>query len=145
MTASSRSGGAVTARGRLRVITWPGTPTTTELGGTVLTTTAFAPIPTVVTDRDGTEDLCAGSDRHTVADGRMALPLVQARAAQCDPLVESDLDAHFGGLTDDHSSRMVDEQSFPRAAPGWMSTPVKKRVTADAIRATSFRSWRHNQ
>jgi len=32
------------SRGRLREITWPGTPTTTELGGTALTTTAFAPI-----------------------------------------------------------------------------------------------------
>ncbi len=44
MSTSSRSGGAVTGRGRLREITWPGTPTTTELGGTALTTTAFAPI-----------------------------------------------------------------------------------------------------
>src|SRR5271165_5424235 len=40
MMASSRSGGAVTGRGRLREMTWPGTPTTTELGGTSLTTTA---------------------------------------------------------------------------------------------------------
>ena len=43
MSVSSRSGGAVTGRGRLRAMTWPGTPTTTELDGTDFTTTALAP------------------------------------------------------------------------------------------------------
>jgi hypothetical protein len=40
----SRSAGALAARACLRMITWPGTPTTTESGGTGLTTTALAPI-----------------------------------------------------------------------------------------------------
>ena len=42
--ASSLRGRAVAARGWLRAMTCPGTPTTTEPGGTGLTTTALAPI-----------------------------------------------------------------------------------------------------
>ena len=55
ITMWSRSGGDVAMRCCLCWMTWPGTPTTTESGGTGLTTTALAPVrlswPTVIGPR----------------------------------------------------------------------------------------------
>ena len=52
MKADSRSGRSLARCGRLRAMIWPGTPTTTELGGTDLTTTALAPMRLSSPDRD---------------------------------------------------------------------------------------------
>jgi hypothetical protein len=65
-------------------MTCPGTPTTTELDGTGLTTTALAPIRAVVTDFDRAEDLGSGADGHPVADGGVAFSGIRAAAAEGD-------------------------------------------------------------
>ena len=54
-------------RGRLRAMTWPGTPTTTESGGTSRTTTALAPMRLPRADGDRPEHLGAGADGDPVA------------------------------------------------------------------------------
>ena len=90
------------ARGCLRWMIWPGTPTTTESGGTGLTTTALAPIrlswPIVI----GPEHLGPGPDRHPVAHRRVPLAALQAGAAERDTVVDGHVGADLGGLADDH-------------------------------------------
>ncbi len=95
----------------LRATTWPGTPTTTELAGTGLTTTALRADAAARADLDGAEDLGAGADDDVITDGGMALAFGQAGAAERDAVVEGDVVADFGGLADDHAHAVIDEET----------------------------------
>src|SRR5216684_9189162 len=64
----------------------------------------------VMTDRDRAEHLGAGPDGHPVAHGRMSLAALQPVTAESDAMVERHVGADLGGLPDDHSGAMVDEQ-----------------------------------
>ena len=96
-----------------RLMTCPGTPMTTELDGTSLTTTALAPIRLSSPILIGAEDLGPGADDHAVADGGVAFPGIRAAAAERDAVEDRDVLAHLGGFSDHHAGRVVDEQ--PRA------------------------------
>ena len=121
-------------RGRLRAMTCPGTPTTTESGGTSRTTTALAPMRLPEPIVTGPEHLGAGADRHPVTDGRVALARLQAGASQGHTLVDGDVDTDFRGLTDDHAEGVVDEETRADDGAGWMSTEVQARTTVDRTR-----------
>ncbi len=60
-------------------------------------------------------------------------------------MVNGDVVADLGSLADHHTGRVVDEQPVPRMAPGWMSTPVRIRVTSPSVRAATFAPRPHNQ
>ena len=62
-------------------------------------------------DGDGPQHLRAGADHHPVADGGVALALHQFGAAERHTVVEHDVIADLGGLTDDHTHAMVDKES----------------------------------
>ena len=126
-------------------MTCPGTPTTTELDGTGLTTTALAPIRLSSPILIGAEDLGSGADGHAVADGGMAFPGIGAAAAEGDAVVHRDVVAHLRGFSDHHAGRVVDEQAGAEDAPGWMSTPVRMRVSSANVRAANLAPRFHSQ
>ena len=66
----------------------------------------------VVTDRDGTEHLRPGADRDPIANGRMTLHRVKARATKGDSLVDGHIVAYFSCLTDHHATSMIDEHTL---------------------------------
>ena len=98
-------------------MTWPGTPTTTESGGTRLDHDGVGADAAVVADRDRPEDLRAGADRHAVADRRVALAALEAGAAERHALVDRDVGADLGGLADHHAGRVVDEEPGADLSP----------------------------
>src|SRR5579872_3495797 len=69
------------------------------------------------TDGDRSENDGAGSDHHAVFERRMALAALQARAAERHALIERAVAADFGGLSDDDTRSVVDEQSRAEFSP----------------------------
>src|SRR5713101_7196448 len=86
----------------------------------------------VMTDRDRAEHLGAGPDGHPVAHGRMSLAALQPVTAESDAMVERHVGADLGGLPDDHSGAMVDEQ--PRTEDRAGSTATSR---TDGLRSLS--------
>lgn len=96
--------------GWLWPMTCPGTPTTTALGGTGLTTTALAPIRLSSPILIGPRTL-APADDHAVTDGGMAFPANHATAAESDAVIDRDVVADLRGFSDHHAGRVVDEHA----------------------------------
>src|SRR3954453_4953200 len=72
----------------------------------------------VVADPDRAEHPRAGSDRDAVADGRVALDPGHRPATQGNPVVQHDVVADLGGLTDDHAHAVVHEEPATDAGTG---------------------------
>ena len=68
------------------------------------------------------QHLGAGTDHHTVLQGRMALALVPAGAAQGDTVVERHVIADFRGFADHHAHAVIDKEA---------STDLGTRVDLD--------------
>ena len=62
---------------------------------------------------DVAQYLGTGSDGDVVAQGGVALAALVSRAAECDALVQHAIIADDGGLPDDDSHGVVDEQATP--------------------------------
>jgi hypothetical protein len=87
----SKSGGASAALGLLRTTTCPGIPTTTEFEGTVLTTTAFAPmrlpVPIVIAPK-----IFAPAPTTTLSSRvGCRFPLCKRRSPQRHPVVQGNV------------------------------------------------------
>ena len=66
---------------------------------------------------DRPQHLRAGAHHHVVAQGRVALALVQAGAAQGDTLVDKAVIAYHGGLSDNDPHAMIDDETPPQGCP----------------------------
>ena len=64
----------------------------------------------VVADAQWPQHLCARTDGDTVADGGVALALVEGAPTECHPVVDHHVVADLGGLPDDHAHAVVDEE-----------------------------------
>ena len=65
----------------------------------------------IISNFDGSQDLGAGAHHHIVAQGRVALALHDASAAQGHALIDQTVVADLGGGADDDAGAMVDDQS----------------------------------
>src|SRR5581483_9257689 len=74
--------------------------------------------PAVSADRDGSEHRRAEADHDVVLDGRVALPLGEARAAEAHALVDEDVVSDLGGLPHDDAHAVVDEDAPSDARAG---------------------------
>ena len=75
----------IALRGRLRAMTCPGTPTTTESGGTSRTTTALAPIRLLLPTVTGPSTLAPAPMVDPVPHGRVALAGLECRCPPGSP------------------------------------------------------------
>ena len=89
---------------------WPGLPTTVRVRRDVGDHDRVRADLGAVADPDRAEQLGARADRHVVFDRRVALPALEAGAAQRDPLVDGHAGADLGGLADHHARAVVDEE-----------------------------------
>ncbi len=67
----------------------------------------------VVAHPERPQDFGARPHQHVVAEGRVALAVVLARAAERHALVQGAVVADFGRFADDHAHAVVDEQPLP--------------------------------
>ena len=95
---------------------WPGLPTTVESGRDILDDDGVCADLRAVADRDRSQQLRPGADRHVVAQGRVALAGLQARAPERHALIEGHAVADLCRLADHDSRAVVDEEL--RADPG---------------------------
>src|SRR5580698_5819531 len=65
----------------------------------------------VVADLNTAENLSARSDNHVIADGRMALAVLVARATERDALIAKHVVADLGGFADHYSHAVIDEKA----------------------------------
>ena len=112
MKADSRSGRSLARCGRLRAMIWPGTPTTTELGGTDFTTTALAPMrlssPIVIAP----STLAPAPIVTRLPDARVTLHPLEARATEGDTLINGHVVTDLGRLADHNAAGVVDEHAL---------------------------------
>src|SRR5690606_18473084 len=80
----------------------------------------------VVADFEGSEHLGARRDDHVVADGRVPLAPLLARAAQHDTLIEGDVLSYLGGFADDDPHAVVDKTAGPDLGAGMDFNPRQK-------------------
>src|SRR5262247_1497725 len=66
-----------------------------------------------VADHERADDLGPRADHHVIAEGRMALLLLQARATERDALEQRHVLADLGGLPNDHAHSVIDEEARP--------------------------------
>jgi hypothetical protein len=70
--------------------------------------------PGVGADADGTENAATGAKHHAVSNGGVALGALAVRppsmGAECHAVVDHHVVADLGGLADDHTHAVVDEQ-----------------------------------
>ena len=88
------------------------------------------PDPCAVTDRYRSQHLRAGTDHDPVAQCRMALALLPARATQRDAVIERAVIADDGGFSDHHAHAVIDEEAVPDLRPGVnldTGPPARKR------------------
>src|SRR6185437_6530193 len=71
-----------------------------------------------VADGDRSQYLGAGADDHAVAEGRVALALLERGAAQGHALIKGHLVADLGRLADHHPHAMVDEEAAADGGAG---------------------------
>ena len=71
-----------------------------------------------VTDTDGAQNLGTGPYHHAIAHGRVALAGMPGRAAQGDAVVERDVFANLGRLTNHHAIAVVDKEARADAGTG---------------------------
>src|SRR5439155_13765731 len=74
--------------------------------------------PAARPDGEGPDDAGAGPDDDIVGQGRVALLLLEARAAQGDAVEQRDVLPDLGRLADDHAHAVVDEQARPQLGGG---------------------------
>ncbi len=98
----------------LRVTTRPGTPTTTEFGGTSLRTT----LPLPILELSPTLKEPSAGNNNIVADGGMALTLFFASTAESNSLIERDVAAKLGGFTDNKSHAVVNKKTRAKFSTG---------------------------
>ena len=94
------------------------------------------PDPRALADVDGADQLGVRADDDAIVEGRVALLVEPAGAAEGDALVEHDVVADLGRLADDDAHAVIDEQPFADPAAGWISTPVTARLTCETTRAS---------
>ena len=97
--------------------TWPGTPTTTEFGGTGLIDHGIGANPAACPYDDCAENLGACADHHIIFQGWVAFAFFQAGPAQGDAVVQGHIVANFRRLTDHHPHAMIDEEFVTDRCP----------------------------
>ena len=96
-------------------------------------------------DRHRAEHRRAGRDHDVVLDRRVALALVEARAAERDALVERDVVADVGGLADHDAHAVVDEEAAADVGAGVDVDAGEEAADVGDEARDSFRSRRQSQ
>ncbi len=80
----------------------------------------------VITDGDRAEYFCAHADQHPISERGMAFGALDARSPQGDLVVEQDVVADDGGLSDDDAHAVIDKEAAAYRGTGMDLDPGKK-------------------